>query len=65
VEGENGLLTEDCVEGLARAMIRISLDDELHTKLVAGCKDWSERISIGVMADRYAEGIMSVLRDAG
>ena len=46
-------------------MIRISLDDELHTKLVAGCKDWSERISIGVMADRYAEGIMSVLRDAG
>ena len=64
VDGENGLLTDDSVEGLARGMIRICLDDELHARLVAGCKDWSERLTIDVMADKFAEGIMAALRGA-
>ena len=63
VDGENGFLTEDSVEGLAHGMIRICLDDELHARLVEGCKDWSERLSIDVMADRFAEGVMAALQD--
>jgi glycosyltransferase involved in cell wall biosynthesis len=63
VDGENGLLTEDSVEDLARGMVRICLDDELHAKLVAGCKEWSQRLTIEEMADRFAEGILAALRD--
>ena len=64
VDGENGLVTEDSVEGLANGMIRIAQDDELHATLVAGCRDASQRLTVDAMADRYADGIVAALRAA-
>ncbi len=64
VDGENGLLTEDSIEGLAGGMIRICLDDELHARLVSGCKDWSRRLTLDIMANKFAEGVRAALQGA-
>ena len=60
-DGENVLLTEDSAGAFADGMIRICQDDQLHERLVQGCKTWSEKITIKAMTSRFGNGIEQAL----
>lgn len=61
IDGQNGLMTEESAQGLARGMIRVCTDDELWRKLVSGCRESSKKITIEEMYTRFADGIISAL----
>ena len=60
-DGENGIMAEDSREGLTQAMIRLATDDQMHNKLVAGCKIASKKFTIEEMVKRFTGGILATL----
>ncbi len=60
-DGENGIMAEDSREGLTQAMIRLATDDQMHNKLVAGCKIAAKKITIEEMVNRFTGGIVAAL----
>ena len=60
-DGENGIMAEDSREGLTQAMIRLATDDQVHNKLVAGCKIAAKKITIEEMVNRFSGGILAAL----
>ena len=60
-DGENGITAEDSREGLTQAMIRLATDDQMHDKLVAGCKTAAEKITLEEMVNRFTAGILAAL----
>ncbi len=60
-DGENGIMTEDSREGLTQAMIRLATNDQMHNKLVAGCKIAAKRITLEEMVKRFTGGILAAL----
>jgi len=60
-DGENGIMAEDSREGLTQAMIRLATDDQMHDKLVAGCKIAAKKITIEEMVNRFTGGILAAL----
>jgi len=60
-DGESGLLFEygDC-QGLARAVIRVLTEPELHARLVRGGRAWAERFSW----DRVADDTLALMEEA-
>jgi glycosyltransferase involved in cell wall biosynthesis len=60
-DGENGLVTENSAEELARGMERLLTDDALQAKLARGAKEASDRHTVEEMAQRFANGILAAL----
>jgi len=60
-DGENGIMAEDSREGLTQAMIRLATDDQMHNKLVAGCKIAGKKFTIEEMVKRFTGGILATL----
>jgi glycosyltransferase involved in cell wall biosynthesis len=58
---ENGLISEDDITSFAQLMLRLATDDVLHAKLLSGCKESAQAITMEEMIERFANGIIAAL----
>jgi L-malate glycosyltransferase len=62
-DGRNGLMTEDDLDSFVGASARALTDASLRLALLAGCRESSQRYTLGRMAENFAEGIEKALRE--
>ena len=58
---ENGLVSDDDVGSFAQSILRLATDDALHGKLVSGCKESAQAITMDEMIERFAHGVLAAL----
>lgn len=59
IDGENGLVVANVLEDYVSAVVRAMTDDDLLTKLQAGCAQSAKLYTIDNMALNYAQGLRS------
>ena len=58
---ENGLISDDDAACFAQSMLRLASDDLLHAKLLTGCRESAQAITVDEMIARFTGGIVAAL----
>ncbi|MCC9135060.1 glycosyltransferase family 4 protein [Pontibacter silvestris] len=57
----NGLITKNNLDDYAFNVVSLLLDNDQHSKLVAGCKKAAEKYTLNQMVNNFTEGILRCL----